>query len=313
HMGELIAFRAVTAVGLAVVFVSAQGFIVDRTEPAQRARGIGIFVSAIMAAMLCGPPIGGILADRLGDTAAFTVSAVMAVVAAICALVALPRREVMGAAVHRGVRLGDVWKVLRRPVMLALLVGTALPSKMLLIGICFYFLPLSLASAFEPAVIGRVLMLYGLAMLVVVPAVSRWSDEARLRIPFVVLGNIFSARAVLHLFIWPEPWGAALMVLQIGIAQGVSTTPQSALVGEIGKRILPDLSEGGIYGVFRLVERLGTAVGPLFMGVVWTVASPQAAVIAMAVLVTVGALALAASWSVAPHRLKGVVRAEEGT
>ncbi|MEM9222389.1 MAG: MFS transporter [Pseudomonadota bacterium] len=303
-VADITAFRALTAVGLAVVFVSAQGFVVDRTGAGQRARGIGIFVSAIMAAMLCGPPIGGIVADRLGDMAAFTVSAGIAVVAYVCAWVALPRGEVARESGARAVRVSDIFRVLARPVMLALLVGTAMPAKMLLIGVCFYFIPLVLAQGFEPAAIGRVLMLYGLAMLIIVPAVSRWSDQARLRMPFVVMGNLASALALLHLYIWPEPWGAALLVLQIGIAQGVSTTPQSALVGEIGRRVLPDLSEGGIYGVFRLVERLGTAVGPLFVGLIWTLLSADAALAAMAAVITLGALGFALAWWRAPVSLK---------
>ncbi|MEM0908453.1 MAG: MFS transporter, partial [Pseudomonadota bacterium] len=288
-MMDLIGFRALTAVGVALVFVSAQGFIVDRTEPRQRARGIGLFVSAIMAAMLCGPPIGGILADRLGDHTAFTVSAVMALAAFLCAFAALPRDERLSDRHTRGVQLLDLWQVLTRPIMFALLVGCALPAKMLLIGVCFYYLPLTLSTQFEPAIIGRVLMLYGLAMLVVVPAVSRVSDQAHARTPFVVGGAIASALALVHLVVWPEPWGAALMVLQIGIAQGLSTTPQSALVGEIGRRIVPELSEGGIYGVFRLVERLGTAIGPLFVGAIWTIASPEAALVALAIVIVLGA------------------------
>ncbi len=311
-MVELIAARTLTATGFAIVFVSAQGFIVDRTAPAHRARGIGLFVSAIMAAMLCGPPIGGIVADRLGDATAFTVSAVMALVAYVCALVALPSDGPRGGEVRRSVRMSDVRRVLAQPLMVSLLVGCALPSKMLLIGLCFYILPLSLAGQFEPAVIGRVLMLYGLAMLVIVPAVSRWSDQASLRMSFVVLGGIASALSVAHFFIWPQPWGAALMVLQIGIAQGISTTPQSALVGEIGKQILPDLSEGGIYGVFRLVERMGTALGPLFVGLVWSFASLELAMVATALLVACGALTFALSWWVAPDGLKHTARGAQG-
>ncbi len=298
-MTELIGFRTVTAIGFAAVFVAAQGFIVDRTDTRQRARGIGLFVSAIMAAMLCGPPIGGIVSDRLGENATFLVSAAMALTAYACAYVALPSTPGQNAVHGRGVRLADIGTVLSRPLMATLLVGCALPAKVLLIGVCFYYLPLALDGQFEDSAIGRVLMLYGLAMLIVVPAISSVSDNARNRTPFVVGGALAAASAVGHLYIWPAPWGAAAMVLQIGIAQGISTTPQSALVGEIGRRIVPDLSEGGVYGVFRLVERLGTAIGPLFVGALWTAYSAEVALAATAALVAGGGLAFAlASWTV---------------
>ncbi|MCF3935670.1 MFS transporter [Acuticoccus sp. M5D2P5] len=292
-MLELVLYRTVTAFGFATVFVAAQGFIVDRTGAANRARGIGLFVSAIMAAMLCGPPIGGIVADRLGVNAAFMMSAVMALIAYVCALVALPRDPALEQARARGVRLGDIVVVLRQPALFLLLVGCAFTSKMILIGVCMYYLPLTLATTFEPAVIGRVLMLYGLAMLVVVPAISRLSDEGSRRVPYVVIGGVLSGLSVLHLFLWPAPWGAALLVLQVGIAQGISTTPQSALVGELGRRYLPDLSEGGLYGVFRLIERTGTAVGPAAVATVWGAYSGDVAMLAMGALLIVGALLFA--------------------
>lgn len=292
--GSLIDFtlaRCVTAFGFATVFIAAQGFVVDRTAAGGRARGIGLFVSAIMAAMLCGPPIGGIIADRLGEATAFQVSAVMALVAALCAFVALPRTEGVTRTARGTVRFGDLPKLLARPAMALLLIGTAVPAKVLLIGLCMYLLPLELAKSFEPAVIGRVLMLYGLAMLVTVPLVSRLSDKQGLRVPFVVGGGVAAGASVLHLVLWPEPWGAALMVLQIGVAQGLSTTPQSALVGDLGRQAVPDLSEGALYGIFRLVERLGTVVGPLLVGFVWTMTSAMHAAFVTGGLVIFGALA----------------------
>lgn len=293
-MLQLIIFRSLTAIGLATVFVSAQGYIVDRTGSVNRARGIGLFVSGIMVAMLCGPPIGGIVAARLGPSAAFLVSAGLCLAAYLCASMALPGDKPRPDTLSPSLRLSQVGAVLRRPIMLLLLVGCALPAKMLLIGFCFYFLPLSLASAgFDSATIGRVLMLYGLAMVIIIPLISRLSDDVGRRGYFVVGGAILSGLAVVHLYLWPAPWGAAIAVLQIGIAQGLSTTPQSALVGELGGRFVPDLSQGGLYGVFRLIERAGTAIGPAAMAFVWGAYGAEAAVLGMGVLVGLGGLLFA--------------------
>jgi len=295
-MLQLILFRSITAVGLATVFVAAQGYIVDRTGSVNRARGIGLFVSGIMVAMLCGPPIGGILAARLGPSAAFLVSAGLCFAAYVSASVALPGDKPASGSVAPGLQLSQVGAVLRRPAMLLLLAGCALPAKMMLIGFCFYYLPLSLASAgFDSATIGRVLMLYGLAMVILIPLVSRLSDDAGKRTLYVVIGAILSGAAVLHVFVWPEPWGAAIAVLQIGIAQGLSTTPQSALVGELGSRYVPDLSQGGLYGVFRLIERAGTAIGPAAMAFVWGAYGATAAIVGMGLLVAAGGLLFAIS------------------
>ncbi|RAI03896.1 hypothetical protein DLJ53_05345 [Acuticoccus sediminis] len=289
-MGTLIAARAITAVGFAIVFVAAQGYIVDRTGAANRARGMSLFVSAIMAAMLCGPPIGGIIADRLGPNPTFLISAAMALVAYICAVVALPDDRETRITAKPTARLRDCAIVLTKPAIFLLMVACAFPAKMILIGIAFYYLPLDLAVSFEPSTIGRVLMLYGLVMLLVVPAISSFSDQNAKRVPYVVLGGVLSGLAVAHLFLWPEPWGAALFVVQVGIAQGLSTTPQSALVGELGRRYFPQLSEGGVYGVFRLVERSGNAAGPAVFAAVWAATSAEIAILFMGFVLIAGAL-----------------------
>ncbi len=288
-MGPLIFARAITAIGFAIVFVAAQGYIVDRTGAANRARGMSLFVSAIMAAMLCGPPIGGIIADRLGPNPTFLISAAMALVAYICALVALPGDE-KHAGTKPTARLRNSIIVLKKPAIFLLMLACAFPAKMILIGIAFYYLPLNLAVNFDPSTIGRVLMLYGLVMLVVVPAISTFSDYNAKRVPYVVLGGVLSGLAVAHLFIWPEPWGAALFIVQIGIAQGLSTTPQTALVGELGRRYFPELSEGGVYGVFRLIERSGNAAGPAVFAAVWAATSAEIAILFMGFVLIAGAL-----------------------
>ncbi|MDQ0317544.1 MFS transporter [Amorphus orientalis] len=294
NMIELIIWRSVTALALAIVFVAAQGFIVDRTGAANRGRGLGLFVSAIMVAMVCGPPIGGVVADRIGTTAAFLVAAAMCLASAICAIAALPEDPPGLKGRGNPMRLRQALVVLKKPALVALLVGCALPAKMILIGFCFYYLPLVLsAEGFDSATIGHVLMLYGLAMVVLIPLVSRLSDRGGGRVPFVVAGAIVSALAVGQIYLWPAPWGAAIAVLQIGVAQGLSITPQSALVGELGARYAPDLSQGGLYGIFRLIERTGNALGPAVFAFIWGLYGVDMAIWVTSAIVAVGGVALA--------------------
>ena len=49
------------ALGYAMVFVAAQGYVLDRTGQQNRAQGFALFIGAIMVATVCGPSIGGIL------------------------------------------------------------------------------------------------------------------------------------------------------------------------------------------------------------------------------------------------------------
>ncbi len=267
---QLLIFRSCTAVGYALVFVSAQGAIIDGTDRLNRARGLSILVASIFVAALCGPPVGGILADRLGERETFLVSATLALLALAVTRFAMPqeiRRDRLSGPARPSLSL--ILKVLSKPAMALLLFGCAFPAKLILAALVFYLVPLSMAdSGFDQAAIGRVLTLYALAMIILVPTVSRFSDRMGYRPTFVLLGAVLSATAVVHPLIWSEPWGEAAMVLQLGFAQALSITPQSALVGELGRRHLPDIPEGMVYGVFRLVERSGNAVGPALTAVV---------------------------------------------
>ena len=261
---QLLVFRSLTAVGYALVFVSAQGAIIDGTERFNRARGLSILVGSIFVAALCGPPVGGILADRLGIREAFLVSAALALLAIVAAHLAMPqevRRDKLSGQARP--TLASILRVLGKPLLALLLFGCALPAKLILAALIFFLVPLSMADeGFDQAAIGRVLTLYALAMILLVPLVSRASDRLGFRPGFVVLGAFLSAAAVAYPLFLPEPWGEALMVLQLGVAQALSITPQSALVGDLGRRYLPDVPEGMVYGVFRLVERSGNAIGP---------------------------------------------------
>ncbi|MCX9155499.1 MFS transporter [Niveibacterium sp. 24ML] len=62
-------WRALCGLGYAMVFVAAQAFVIAHTTQAERTRGFALFVGAIMVAAVCGPPLGGILADHVGARA----------------------------------------------------------------------------------------------------------------------------------------------------------------------------------------------------------------------------------------------------
>jgi predicted MFS family arabinose efflux permease len=288
---QILAFRSLTAVGYAAVFVSAQGYIIDNTGGLNRARGLALLVTSIMVAALCGPLIGGIFADRIGIRLTFVVSAALSLTAVMTARLALADDGPTRSERLVNVSFRDVMRVVLRPTMGLLLIGCAFPAKLILAALVFFMVPLVLSDeGFDQAAIGRVLMLYALAMLVFVPFVSRISQVQNRRPALVVVGGLVAATAVVHPFLWPEPWGAAAAVLQLGIAQALSITPQSALVGDIGRRVAPEISEGTLYGVFRVIERAGNAVGPLLAAWLLGGFGQAPTLVVLGVVVAVGAL-----------------------
>jgi MFS family permease len=82
----LLGWRALTAVGYGFMYVACQGYVVAHSPAERPATGGALFVSGIMAASICGPAIGGILADRIGYTATFCCAAALGAGAALVAI-----------------------------------------------------------------------------------------------------------------------------------------------------------------------------------------------------------------------------------
>ncbi|MFK8252750.1 MFS transporter [Ancylobacter terrae] len=265
--GVFLAARSVAAVGFALVFVSAQGHVIDRSRPEQRAQGLATFVRAIMVAALCGPPIGGVIADRLGDQSAFVASAGLAALSALLALAFLPAAAPRPAA--SGSALAGLAGAVRAPGLLALIFGCAFPAKFLLAALCFFLLPVELArQGYNAADIGRLQMIYPVILVVGVQLFAALSDRLRAKAAFVALGGAVAGGGALLLApVASDLWPMAAILALLGIGQAMSIAPQSALVADVAHSARAGAGGGaGVLGLFRLVERLGNAAGPAAAG-----------------------------------------------
>lgn len=253
--------RLMGAIGFALVFVSAQGQVIDGSTLGDRARSLAVFVRAILVAGLCGPPVGGMIADRWGIPMAFAVCAVLSLLAMAAALASLPRRDpTLARTADIGLR--DLPVAWHTPGIRGLLVGCALPAKLILAALCFYLVPMQLQSqGYSGAAIGRMMMIYPLMMVIAVPLFAAVADRLGQRRGFVIWGGLLAgACSVLMLFDAELP-AMALMLLLLGIGQAMSITPQSALVADLSDG-LDRQQSAGVLGLFRLVERSGSAIGP---------------------------------------------------
>jgi len=262
---DLLLWRSVCALGYALVFVSAQGLILTYTTAETRAHGFALFVGAFMVATVCGPSIGGILADNIGERATFMISAVLAL-ASILAIRLLPedaQRDPNKKAVVVP-RLFEVRALLFNSRFMTLTGLAAVPAKILLTGVCFYLVPLYVVSmGTTPAMAGRILMTYAVVMVLMSPLASSLANNRENREWLVAAGLCLSGiGGLLMLVDGSVPWVFAA-VLMIGFGQSLSITAQSALVSDHCKEEMAHMGDQTVYGVYRLVERLGNAAGPL--------------------------------------------------
>ncbi|MFG1345750.1 MFS transporter [Xanthobacter autotrophicus DSM 431] len=287
--GLFIAARIATAIGYALVFVSAQGHVVDHSAGAARAAALAVFVRAIMVASLCGPPIGGVIADRLGAWAAFSTSCGLALVALAVAGLTLPGRA-RNAHAGPGIGLSDLKQAARAPGLLALLFGCAFPAKFLFAALCFLLVPLELQhQGYSAAAIGRFQMIYPIIMVVAVPFFAALADKYEMRHGFVVAGALVSGIGAVLVPLQPSIALIVVALVALGYGQAMSIASQSALVADTATA-MGGARAAGVLGLFRLVERSGNAAGPASAGFLLATLGFASATAFLGAVVVAGAL-----------------------
>ncbi|MBX9899974.1 MAG: MFS transporter [Burkholderiaceae bacterium] len=276
---ELLAWRGLAGVAWAIAFVAAQGMVLDHTTSATRAKGLASFVSVIMVSLACGPSVGGLLADGFGYRETFLIGAGMAGLSLIVAWHSLPHDVPAMAFAGMKKSIANTVHALehttrRHPLrswrFLGLLLLVAAPAKLILIAFCYYLIPLYLtASGNSAAIAGRIIMIYSIMMVVMVPVVGHYLERISHRSGvaplawLVSLGVGLSGLAGLAILLPDTIIATAILVTLLGLAQALSITPQAALVPELAKAEIAEYGEATVYGYYRLVERIGSALGPI--------------------------------------------------
>ena len=121
-----ILIRGVAGFLSAGLFPASMGVVADLVEEDRRARWAGIIMGSYAVGMIFGPVIGGLLYDGFGYAAPFILSAVVAFLALIAAIIMIPEtrspeirnREMLRSRYARPQNAGKVsiWEALPRPV-----------------------------------------------------------------------------------------------------------------------------------------------------------------------------------------------------
>ncbi|MDR3518987.1 MAG: MFS transporter [Azospirillaceae bacterium] len=257
--------RCVTAIGYASVFMAAQGFVIDNTDPRDRAQSMALYAGGILTAGVSGPAIGGILANEIGFTATFLASAGLALLTALIGW-RLIQPQARTARPHPPSQIKSMLQIARNPRFIAVALFSGAPTKMGLTALLFFLLPLSLNDqGVSQATIGRVLLLYWLLMLLLSPVAARLSDRWGQRLGFLALGATLAATAAV-LLSRHDMMAMAAGVALLGLAHALVGSPQLALLSEVCRPEARKYGETTVIGLFRLIERLGSVIAPFVAG-----------------------------------------------
>ena len=274
-MLEVLAWWTLAGLGYGVIFISAQAYVAHHTVQSSRAVGMSGFLGAVFAAFVCGPAIGGILADRLGYENTLLVAAGLALFSAGAALVTVDpetgRGSVRGFRSRR--RTNRSWRrLLVQRDFVVLTVFSALPTKLVLGGLFFYLVPLFLADlGNSQSNVGRIMMVFGIACVVITPIAARRSDRLERPRTLISLGGLVVGLGCVLPALAGSTGGLLAAVALMGGGYALVTAPQLAAIQKIAERGREfGVGPGVIVGSFRTLERIGTAAGAVVVGAVVT-------------------------------------------
>ncbi|MBV8604095.1 MAG: MFS transporter [Pelomonas sp.] len=293
-LADFVAWRALCGLGYGMVFVAGQGLVIEHTGPAERTRGFAMFVGAIMVAGVCGPPVGGMLADHLGPRWGFGVAAALAAAAAL-AVSGLPGRAADAAPIASGAPTPrDFARLFREGRFLWVTLLAALPAKLILAGACFYLVPVYAGAAgAPPSVAGRALMLYAVLLVLVLPQATRWVERGVPLARLVGAGLALSSLGGFALLAWHGVAPLYAVTALLGLGQGLSIAAQSSLLAQVCGTEIATHGSGPVFGAYRLIERLGNTCGPLLAGALVLAVGHAGAFVALAALTLASGLLFA--------------------
>jgi predicted MFS family arabinose efflux permease len=271
---EVVLWRIVSGVGYGLNFVACQGYVFDRTTQAGRAGGISMFVGGIMTADICGPAIGGIMADRIGFSWTFLLGGAVALIAGalVYRLMEPPRTRLLPA--RRASLAAGLGAMSTNWRFWFLLLFAAVPAKVVLTGFLFYQAPLYLtALGSSQSEIGRFIMTYGIAALALTSLFSHWADRMQAHGLLIVAGGILAGLGMLPSLFGESPGRVLLAIVALGVGQAMSIPALFVVVTRVARREIEAVGQASVLGIFRLVERLGAAAGPFAMAALLGVAS----------------------------------------
>jgi hypothetical protein len=298
-VAEVALARGAVAAFYALASIAAQEYALRADPAGSTGRIVGAFIGLTLAGTFCGSVTGAVVAGRFGYRTSILAGAAIVIGAALACHWAMrgaagdpaPRAAPGTAVVAAASAAGRSFA--------ALLLGIAVPASAVTAAFVWYFTPLALsAEGLRAADIGRVVMLYYLAAILVGPMVLPLADRA-FAAALCIGGAFLSGVALLFLSAGEGAWVIAGSVAGVGIGHAIIRAPIYALARRLA---------GGAAGpitLLRLTERLGAVAGVAFAAAMMS--RDKAAVIpgTLGMLVVTGLIIFALMTRPRTHRGEG--------
>ena len=267
---DLVAYRILTGIGFGLVFIAADSWITQNADTGNRTQSNGIFVGAVFVGITCGPPIGGIFADRIGFESTFLISAFLAIVSGYIVYLVFRNAKLPDKSKSSQLMLGmrDWLTLLKDARFVAVLLLAAIPGRIMFAGFLIYLVPLYLNElGHNQSSIGRIMMLYGFTTITFVSLAARIADRyGKYSYVVAIGGTITGLGCIVSLFtdsVSSASNALLIAIFTLGFAHALTLTSQNAIIQLIAKHYRGTMGRTSVISAYRTVERFGMVIGPL--------------------------------------------------
>ncbi|PLX78689.1 MAG: hypothetical protein C0616_13515 [Desulfuromonas sp.] len=265
---EFIVYRGLTGLGYGFCWMSAQGFILANSGEKYRARGLSGVFAGIFSGIICGSAMGGMLAERIGYSKVFFVSAMIMVLALVFVVVFMRgffKSQPSDERADEHLNRRDLLKLFFDRNIILIFSCSVIPYSICMVGVLYYICPIYLNQlGTSQSTIGRVIMIYGLCMVYLAPQISQFVDRFENKKIFITLGGILGSAGMLTFYFFEGIWSVVFAVLVLGVSVSVSSASRNLFT--IDQAISQRLGVSKVMGVYRSVDKLGQTLGPVLLG-----------------------------------------------
>lgn len=261
---QVMAFRALSGLGTALVFSIARAYIGEMVPRGHEGRWFGVFVTADVLGFGSGPLIAGLIRQGLGFDAVFVAMALLMAASAAIVIVLLPRKPPRPQEPGQTEQEQTDTPLLiaaRDRLVLALTVHQALFSLSWGATLSFLAVRLENELAVGPALVGLTFGLQDLSTGVSQPVVGPIIDRGR-RAGLSAIGLAGAGLCVAAIGLAEDLWVVMVIMSLLGVAAAVSQVAAGALQVVAGRRV----GLGAVIGLGTAGSGVGILVGSILGG-----------------------------------------------
>jgi predicted MFS family arabinose efflux permease len=266
---QFILSRGVVGLGYGLSWMACQGFVISYTDENTKTQGLAQVFAGIMAGSICGGAAGAMLAERIGYYPVFFIGALIIFSVIGYTLILLhgsfrkPTYNTQEQSVV-SVKKGQSIKFLLNRNVFSLILLSALPGALAVVGFLYYFSPVYLNRiGTSQSTIGRILMIYGICLIYIAPIISKYADKSLNKKMYVFVSGILGSLAFMIFWLMKGPIATALAILLLGLSSSFGAPRRSYILKVKAAR---ELGPGRTISLFNSFMRAGQVLGPIMFG-----------------------------------------------